>query len=177
MHLPWRDVPVGVDPVRPILTSLTADESAELARLAAGRTVLEIGSAYGYSTCVMGLAGAVRLISVDPHWPLASAGALAENVDHFGLTGTVQIRQATSQQVLPELFDAGQQVDMVFIDGEHLEAGVRFDLTWAERLLTPVGVLACHDYGEDCCCPDVRRVLDEMHPGKGKVTDTLWVRQ
>src|SRR5512146_2133892 len=67
MHLPWRDLPPADFTDRPIHTSLTLAERDELARLAHNRSVLEIGSAYGFSTVAMALGGATSIVAVDPH--------------------------------------------------------------------------------------------------------------
>ena len=49
VHLPWRGMPVGDDGLL-VSTSLTANESAPLEHLAAGRDVLEVGSALASAT-------------------------------------------------------------------------------------------------------------------------------
>ena len=38
----------------------------------------------------------------------------------------------------------------------------------AGGVLAPGGVLACHDYGEECCCPGVRQALDELFPEENR---------
>jgi predicted O-methyltransferase YrrM len=170
MHLPWHDVPAGL--ASPLIsTSLTAAESNRLAELAAGRDVVEVGSAYGYSACVMALAGARHVTAVDPHGWLNSHDAMVSNLDRCGVADVVTIVRAASPDALAGL--AGP-FGLVFIDGDHGSAAVMADVEAARKLLAAGGVLACHDLGEDCCCPGVRHALDALFPaGPSELVDTL----
>jgi predicted O-methyltransferase YrrM len=164
--LPWREV-------GGISTSLTRAEADELQTLAADARVLEVGSAYGYSACAMGQV-ARQVVAIDPHRDLQSLAVMHENIAARHLQDTVTMIVAPSQQVLPILYRAGLRFDLVFIDGDHSEAAVRHDLSWALSL--SVGAVACHDYGEDTC-PGVAAALDGLFPaGPPRLTDTLWER-
>ena len=171
MHLPWRDVPAGL--ASPLIsTSLTAAESNRLAELATGRDVLEVGSAFGYSACVMALAGARHVTAVDPHGWLNSYDAMVSNLDKAGVAEAVTIVRGASPGALDGLGPFG----LVFIDGDHGAAAVMADVEAARKVLATGGVLACHDYGEDCCCPGVRYALDALFPaGPDELVDTLFV--
>jgi len=48
---------------------------------------------------------------------------------------------------------------------------VESDVTWAQKLVRPGGVIACHDYGEDTC-PGVQVALDAWRKPP-RVVDTL----
>lgn len=175
MHLPWLGVAPGDGPV--ISTSVTAAETATLARLAAAAgDVLEIGSAYGYSAIIMALAGA-RVTAVDPHtWVPGSLPVMEANLAAYGVADRVLILVRQSLPVMSALAAQGTRFGLVFIDGDHSAAAVRKDVTAALGLLRPGGVLACHDYGEDCCCPGVRQALDELFPaGPDELTGSLFV--
>jgi predicted O-methyltransferase YrrM len=173
MHLPWRDLSPGPGPA--INTSITEREAAKLRAIAeVSVDVLEIGAAFGYSAIVMGLAGA-RVTSVDPHTAHSSFGQFWFNVGAYGLAEKVAPAVGYSEEMLPMLASQGARYDAVFIDGDHRAAGVEHDVTWALKLLRPGGALACHDYGEDCCCPDVRPTLDRLIGDPGELTDTLFV--
>jgi predicted O-methyltransferase YrrM len=169
MHLPWRGMPVGGDgPL--ISTSLTVNEAAALAELATGRDVLEVGSAFGFSACVMALAGARHVTAVDPHTWLNSHDAMTANLAACGVTGQVTIVRGTSPAALDGLGPFG----LVFIDGDHDASAVHADVEAARKVLGSGGVLACHDLGEDCCCPGVRYALDALFPaGPSEQVDTL----
>jgi predicted O-methyltransferase YrrM len=171
MHLPWRDVPPA-DGCPPISTSLTLNEAAALARLAAGRDVLEVGSAYGFSACVMALAGARHVTAVDPHTWLASHEVMMANLAATGVTDMVTVVRGASPDAL-----AGFTVPfgLVFIDGDHDAGAVMADVQAARKVLAGGGILAVHDYGEDCCCPGVRQALDALFPdGPDELTGTLF---
>jgi predicted O-methyltransferase YrrM len=171
VKLQWRPVAPGMGP--PIDTSLTFAETLELQRLAKDGDVLEIGSAYGYSTVAIGLV-ARSVVAVDPHTGHGSHGTLREHLHLYALTDQVEIVLAESQQALPRLYEEGRRFDMVWIDGDHTAAVVEHDVTWALKLLQPGGVLACHDYDEDTC-PGVKVALDKLFGGPGDLTDTLAV--
>ena len=173
MHLPWCDVAPGDGPA--ISTSVTAVEAAELARLAEGRAVLEVGSAFGYSSVVMALTGA-RVTAVDPHtWLPASHEVMTANLEAYGVADRVEIFRAVSQFVLPRLADEGARFGLVFIDGDHSAQAARHDIQWALQLLNPGGTLAVHDYLEDCCCPGVREAADGLLEGWTVVGSMLTV--
>lgn len=169
MHLPWRDVAPG--PSGPLIsTSLTAAEASRLAGLAVGRDVLEVGSAYGYSAAVMALAGARHVTAVDPHGWLDSYDAMASNLDKAGVSDLVTVVRGASPGALGGLGPFG----LAFIDGDHGAAAVMADVEAARKVLASGGILACHDLGEDCCCPGVRHALDALFPaGPSELVDTL----
>lgn len=169
MQLIWRDVAIGDG--RPINTSLTAAETAELQRLAKGGDVLEIGTAYGYSTVALALV-AEHVTAVDPHLTHGSYGDVLANLNAYGVTATI-VRDY-SQIAMPALHAAGMRYDLVWIDGDHTAEGVEHDVTWALKLLKRGGVIACHDYDE-ATCPGVRMALDKLFGGPGDLTDTLAV--
>jgi predicted O-methyltransferase YrrM len=169
MHLPWRGLPPA-EGAQPISTSLTVNEAAALAELATGRDVLEVGSAFGFSACVMALAGARHVTAVDPHGWLNSYDAMRANLAACGVSDQVTIVRAGSPGALDGLGPFG----LVFIDGDHGAAAVMADVEAARKVLASGGVLACHDYGEDCCCPGVRYALDALFPaGPSEQVDTL----
>ena len=170
MKLEWRDVAPGDGPA--ISTSLTLAETDELRRLAAGGSVLEVGSAYGYSAVAMALEGA-WVIAVDPHNWLQSYGPMTANLAAYDVSSRVEIRRADSRAALPELVAEGARFDLVWIDGDHEAHMVTHDISWALKLLKPGGTLAVHDYDE-AICPGVREALDAWKVPP-KLVDTLAV--
>ena len=169
MHLPWRGVPPAED-AQPISTSLTVNEAAALADLAVGKDVLEVGSAFGFSACVMALAGARHVTAADPHTWLNSHDAMTANLAACGVADVVTVVRGTSPAALDGLGPFG----LVFIDGDHAAEAVAADVAAARAVLADGGVLAVHDYGETCCCPGVRQALDILFPdGPSEQVDTL----
>jgi predicted O-methyltransferase YrrM len=166
MHLPWRDLtlPLGPGAGPGISTSLLREEAGELARLAAGARVLEVGAAYGFSTIAMAQT-ARHIVSVDlPAGWVCSQSALVSGLSAYRVLDAVTVLGGSSFQVLPSLAESGEKFGLVFIDGDHAYDSVTQDARNAWALLDEDGVLACHDYLETCCCTDVKPALDTLFP-------------
>jgi predicted O-methyltransferase YrrM len=173
MHLPWRAIEVDG---HPILTSLTDNEAAKLRSLAPGQRILEVGSAYGFSACVMGLAGPESILAVDPHtWIAGSGGTMAANLDRYGLSEKVEIRSKTFYAVAPALVAAKAKFSFIFIDGDHSYSAIHYDATEALKLIEPGGTIAVHDVEETCCCPDVKRAVAATLGDPDEMVDTMAV--
>lgn len=168
MKLEWHPVAPGDGPE--ISTSLTPAEADELRRLAEDAEVLEVGSAYGFSSVVMALAGG-RVTAVDRHSDLKSHGTMLANLAAYAVSSRVDIRLGDSRTVLPQLFAEERRFDLAWVDGGHEAHVVAHDVEWVRKLLRPGGTLAVHDYGEDTC-PDVRTVLDRWKVPP-RLVDTL----
>jgi predicted O-methyltransferase YrrM len=156
----------------PIDTSLTERETEALRDLAAGKRLLEIGSAFGYSAIVMAQV-AKHVTAVDPH-----AGELPDsleimqaNLALFDVAHVVTIVRDCSQNALPAMLAEGSRFEFVFIDGNHGEQ-VQGDVELSRKLLEPGGHFAVHDYYEEDF-PEIARVLDALEPVK--IVDTLWI--
>ena len=158
--LTWRDaIPTGrTGPA--IRTSITAAEARALRRLARDSVVVEIGSAYGYSTVVMALV-ARRVISIDPHTGLEdSEQVLRHNLAAFDVAKRVDVVVGTSQAYCARA--PASEADLVFIDGDHSYEATLHDLRCAAKLLRRGGTLAIHDYAR---LDEVRRAVDEATGG------------
>lgn len=116
---------------------------------------VEIGSAHGYSTCLIALALEQnirgRLWAVDPHiinhWSDHHAedtmAALHRNLRAMGKAGRrVQIVRATMADAAAGLPSA---IDMAFIDGDHSYEAVKLDWETIKPRLTPFGIVVFHD--------------------------------
>lgn len=154
------------------------DHEAELlyqaAKLSRG-LIVEIGSYMGRSTAYLALgtqAGFRQpIVSIDP-WRAPVEVHLFEtfqrNIARLGVNGAVTpIRMPSAEayrlKIPAEAWTCG--IELLFIDGDHLEAGVTLDLRWIERVNVG-GVVAFHDYGNGDW-PDVTRVVDryrQEHP-------------
>jgi hypothetical protein len=157
---------------------LSVDECRLLFRLARGRrTIVEIGSFRGKSAVLLGLGSADvggRIAAIDPHFPSddapdmpfgkADVDAFWANIDRFGLRPRVDHVVATSRDALEPW--GGRPIDLLWVDGDHTEAGARFDLEAWGALVRPGGVIAAHDYRERF--PGVRKAWDEtITPARG----------
>lgn len=166
LRLSWHAKTVDGHPIR---TSLTDAEADCLAELAKGTRAVEIGSAYGFSGVIIGRV-AQRLVCVDPHDDHDSFTTFVRNLDRFGVRAV--IARAAAEHVLPMLQPGF--FDLAFVDGNHAEPHVVYDVVGCLRLLRPGGVLAVHDYNE-VSCPDVKTVVDRLGLKPDRIVDTLFV--
>lgn len=116
---------------------------------------VEIGSAHGYSTCLIALALeqnlAGHLWAVDPHlpndWSDSDAAdtyrSLRGNLAAIGQAARrVHIVRKRTAEALPDL---PPKVDFAFIDGDHSYEGAKFDWQALQPRMTPFGVVVFHD--------------------------------
>jgi predicted O-methyltransferase YrrM len=143
---PFSDATPAGPGLRATGVSPTTDESFFLKEFAEScGTVLEVGTAWGYSAILMALAGAM-VWTVDPHTDLGTWEEFQRNLDDYKVRDRIQVAKAYSQEVLPLYFQEGGKFDGAFIDGDHSYEGCRHDLEWALKLVKPGGLLAAHDY-------------------------------
>jgi predicted O-methyltransferase YrrM len=157
-----------------IPTSLTEMEAATLRDLAQGERVVEVGSAYGFSTILMALV-ARQVTAIDPHTGLGSFAVFLANLEEYGVRRKVRNLAIPSADAWPALAEEIKVrelplFDGAFIDGDHRYDAVVLDFKWARQLVQSDGWIACHDYGEDTC-PDVIKAL----PVPDRLVDTLAV--
>lgn len=144
-----------------VLTAVSPAEAAELARLATGCSVLELGSFYGFSTIVMASVATI-VYSVDWHQGDDHAGLydtwddFNANLLGYGVKKHVRAVKGRFDEEVPRLWREGVRVDGAFLDGQHDEESVRRDLDLALMLVKTGGWVAFHDYG---------RCAETGHPG------------
>lgn len=178
MRLTWGPKACGRGVV--LDTSTTDAEIGVLKRLAAGNTVLEVGSCWGYSALQLAQV-AKHVFAVDPHLEErggipGSLPTMRQALRIFELESKVTICLSHSQEVLPALEATGAKFDLIFIDGDHRAPAVEHDLHHSLPLLSHGGALCFHDYTEQEW-PDVQRVLDRFYPaGPTHHIDSLWVK-
>lgn len=135
-----------------IPTAVTEAEALELAKLAEGKRVLEMGAHLGFSTIVLARVAA-ELHSVDWHRGDLMAGEgdsleqFRTNLRSHGVEDKVIVHVGRFETVLPTL--APESFDLIFIDGHHSYESVRQDIALALPLLAPGGTIALHDYGRE----------------------------
>ena len=189
MFLPWRDMaPLPAFPELRVWTSLTERETETLRALAAGKQVIEVGAAFGFSTLVLASV-AEHVWSIDPHTAGVSSGnfdlrnsvdmdrlsagtlaTLQANLVTTGLMGRVTICRELSQDYLAE--ELPGTANFAFIDGDHSFAACALDLRNCDRIMES-GVICVHDYAcEDC--PGVREAVDEWG-GQHDLVDSMAV--
>jgi predicted O-methyltransferase YrrM len=172
IHLPWRDmVPPGS--MNPINTSLLMEEIEALVFYGASMTVLEVGAARGFSTVALGRVAA-QLVTIEPGGWVCPLSELEANLDREGLLGAVEILPGFSTEIMPLLAAQGFKYDLIFLDGDHAAETLEKDIYYALQLLAPGGILACHDYLEDCCV-DVKPTCDRLLPPPDHIIGTMAV--
>lgn len=125
---------------------LTTAEGLALQRLAANKTVLELGSYLGRSTVCMADV-AHHVTSVDWHRGDADTGpadTLAEFLANLHACGAAGKVLAIVQAIESFTFDA-PIYDLVFVDASHDAVSVLQHTRLALRAVKPGGVIAWHD--------------------------------
>lgn len=172
-----RTAAVGSGLVPP-RTMHTPAEAEALARLAAGRrTAVEIGVYEGSSAVVLvrALPPDATLHLIDPFGAnptLLPGWAGVERSTRRVLARAVRSRQQAGPRVVwhversEEVAERWEQpVDLVFVDGDHTEAGCRRDWELWSRFVSPGGVLAFHDARGATALPGPCAVVDALFRG------------
>lgn len=131
---------------------------------------VEIGSARGWSTCLIGLAlrenGRGRLHAIDPHtsndWSDKNSSnsrqVLEANLEKVGVSELVEIHQKYSTEAAKGWT---APIDLLFIDGDHSYEGVKQDWDLFSPFVKEFGVTLFHDTLWDLQ-PDATHGRDNM---------------
>jgi predicted O-methyltransferase YrrM len=120
----------------------------------APENILEIGSYFGGSAVLMGLAGAHRLTLIEP----AARPELLQSLSRFGLIHDVRLLAYNDSQVWPFW---NSPISFLFLDHEHEYLPVRNSLLAWRRHLQPGARIAVHDY---VASEGVKLATDELAP-------------
>lgn len=152
---------------------LSQDEANELYDLADGKRVLEMGAFKGRSTVCMAQTAA-HITSVDWHQGddhthrtnpnLSTEAEYRHNIRNYANVTPIVGR---FEDEIPKL--AGQQFDLVFVDGAHDKESVKRDMGWAMSFKPKV--IAVHDWG----LFEVMPAISEMGLTPTRVVGTLAV--
>jgi protein-L-isoaspartate O-methyltransferase len=145
-------VGAGFQPPEAVPGWLTVEEGRLLWQLAAGRSVLELGTAAGRATVCLAQQ-AKRVVSVD----VQDQSEAREWTRRYGVAEKVAFRQGEAEQICRDLTE---HFELVFVDTEQDAASVRRDIEALLPLLAPGGRIGFHDH-PDPNWPDVRRIVDE----------------
>jgi predicted O-methyltransferase YrrM len=140
--------------------------------------ILEIGSAWGRSTVLLGLASKKKIWSIDPH-----TGGLAyiqkgeeqnsfneflRNISAHGISEKVVVLKNMTQEVMDlNLIPSSINFSLAFIDGLHTRKGVQNDFKLAYSRLVLSGVMIFDDYFEPTV-KDYAEMIDTI-AGRSKV--------
>ena len=142
----------GFQPPEEVPGWLTLEEGALLCEHAAGRRVLELGTALGRATVCLAQQ-ARQVVTIDR---LDQAEA-REWCRRYQIHDRVVFRQGEMERLAPQLEG---RFDLVFVDTEPAESSVRRGIETVLPLLAENSLVAFHDY-PDPGWPGVRRVVDD----------------
>jgi predicted O-methyltransferase YrrM len=148
-----------------------------------GARFLEIGTAIGYSACVMATAAPLaRITTLNP-----KPGEFEKAVKNLYIRSNVRVVQKTSQEFGKE--GGGELYDLIFVDGDHAYNMVLHDARFFNRL-KPGGLILFHDYSPDGSArpshgsfealnylQERQREFDVKVIGTGNVGLAGWIRQ
>jgi len=145
---------------------------------------LETGMAYGLSSLFMLQAvkdnGGTLHVSIDPYQEAWWHNVGLANVERAGFAASHRFFAAPSYNAMPELIEAGERFDAIFIDGNHRFEYSLIDFIFGDQLLNKGGCLILHDPW----MPSIRKAIsfivrnrDESYqiaPEYGIGGDTKW---
>src|SRR5208337_133885 len=118
------------------------------------RVCVETGSARGKSACYVGMAlkdnGQGKLYAIDPHtktdwndwYSVDTLDAFNRNIRKAVVSQYVELLRGTTADIAPGW---NQEIDLLFIDGDHSYEGVRFDWETFSKYLTDFSITVFHD--------------------------------
>lgn len=145
---------------------LSRQEAQELQRLAADKTVLELGAWKGRSTVVMAEV-AKYVVSVDRHQGIEEVGgedSLPDYLEAVRGLGNVAIVVADFNNVVPLLRETA--FDIVYVDGNHDVDSATNDINLALEVVKEDGLIVLHDF-------DFESVQEAAKETLGGVPDSL----
>ena len=122
--------------------------------------ILEIGSAWGRSTVLLGHASHKRIWSIDPHTGgkayvdrgelQDSYSAFLENLGANGLLERIRVLKHTTEEVVAgRMIPDGCMFSLVFIDGMHTPEAVELDFSMSYERVSAGGVVIFDDYFQE----------------------------
>lgn len=141
----------------------------------------EIGCRNGDTTVYLleHLPGLEQMYAVDPwsqkpqsvRWPVRRYRSFLRKVKpHIDRVTVIRKFSQHAQFDIPPA-----SLDFIFIDGDHKEAPVRWDISLAELWVKPGGLIAGHDYMNHIEEWAVKRVVDELYGDKVELAgDQTW---
>lgn len=128
-------------------------------------TYLEIGAYAGASACLMsGHPYPTNVFSVDIGDPI-QPHVVESNVERYRnpkSTFKYIHGNSQSQQIIDTVKAFVPQVDILFIDGDHTENGVRLDFTNYYPLVKEGGYIVFDDYQDNEHSPEVKIMVDQI---------------
>lgn len=144
----------GPDP-RP-MSCAEVDEIQRLIRLTGNvkPVVVQIGADIGVSTCaIVTVCRNAHVFSVDR----GICEAEFENLNRCGLGNNNVVRMYGDSSLIGTRWPDVYKIDLLFIDGDHSENGVRKDINaWVPHVREEYGIIAFHDYIPEPIPPHIK---------------------
>jgi hypothetical protein len=153
------------------------------------KVIIEVGSWMGRSTCAMAVSTYGKIYAVDT-WKGTPGDAEHEKIlagkpadwlfERFrenvaGLDNIEPVRLG-SFDASDALWRAGVKADMIFIDGEHTEEGLKADIRAWRHFLADGGILCGHDFAD--WGPGVKKAVGDLIPKFRVVPGTsIWTTE
>lgn len=158
--------------------------------------VIEIGTWLGSSTYAIGTMVRGKVITIDTFVPVYPQdwhsrswfkrkigvpmeffnenkdymyGKCLENLSELINKGKVEVIRGDSNLVIKDLQELKGSVDMVFIDGDHSNEGVKNDILNYKPLVRKGGILCGHDFAKE-----VKEVVLDLLPEAKVVKGCIW---
>lgn len=156
-HLQYRPRIYNFLHMAGLVSAKTQTSNAERACLCRhvsnARSAVEIGTFMGVTAAELAkaLPQDAVLFCVDPYFDGQAIQSIAvRHLARQGQAGKVRMLQSTAKDVLGHL---PEQVDFIFVDGDHSFEGLGEDWEVVRRILRPGGIAAFHDVNPQ---PDIR---------------------
>lgn len=147
---------IGNAPISPLtgvpgwLTNAEEAKMYEIAQQFPEGNLLEIGSEFGRSTAIWAKATqeTAKIFAIDARFDGELAKTHALNLEEAGFSGRITQVAGDSKVLAQSPKFRTRRFDVIFVDGDHTEAGAYTDLSdWAKKLKVG-GYLLVHD----CAC-------------------------
>jgi len=125
---------------------------------------VEIGCFAGATACLMLQRENINVISIDLGHPIPQE-IVHKNVRIFNQhKNSYTYLQGNSQtpDMVNRLKEITQEIDILFIDGDHTKQGVMNDFMMYHKMVVPGGYIVFDDYNDFAHSPEVKPIVDSI---------------
>lgn len=123
---------------------------------------VEIGCYAGATACLMLQKNDINVISIDLGHPMDSS-IVYQNVNKLNTKNnsfTYLKGNSQTSDMVNRLKELTQEIDVLFIDGDHSRSGVLRDFLLYHDFVIPNGYVVFDDYNDKECSPEVKPAVD-----------------
>jgi predicted O-methyltransferase YrrM len=125
---------------------------------------VEIGCFAGATACLMLQRQKTNVISIDLGHPIPQS-MVQENIKRFNVHNNSYIYlegNSQSQDMVNQLKKITQEIDILFIDGDHTKEGVMNDFLLYHEMVVPGGYVVFDDYNDHEHSPEVKPTVNAI---------------